>query len=294
MSTRLPQVFPLLCLLLSFISLSAQSYVPVVINGEVFFRTELETSEGIIAAEVTVANFIKIEGQLYNRVFFKRGFGADQLVGYLRENPGTSEIYFRTVDDPQEYLIFDLRLEEGDMINLQARWCDGQAGDMATVVAVNQVGDLRELVFDREVGDTEFCEPLRFLEGVGPNATLIYPLFRDAILENGTAQRICFASHENIIFYPSNSNVDLCGGSITSTDEVAENSLRVFPNPAQDQINFSKLPANSSLQVFTSQGQLLGTYPASPTIDCSHWPSGMYLVKVNAAAQSSSIRVLKM
>lgn len=283
-----------IAILLSCLALQSQNYIPVVINGEVFFRTELETSEGILAAEVTVANFIKIDGQLYNRVFFKRGFGADQLVGYLREDPGTSEIYFRTTDDPQEYLIFDLRLEEGDMINLNARWCDGQAGDMATVVEVNQIGELRELVFDREVGDTEFCEPLRFLEGVGPNATLIYPMFRDAILENGTAQRICFASHENIIFYPSNSNVDLCGGSITSTNEIEETSMRVFPNPVRDQINITDLPANSTVDVFTSQGQRLGSYPSETRIDCSQWQSGLYLLHVNTGEGITALRVLKL
>ncbi len=283
-----------IAIVLSSLALQGQNYIPVVINGEVFFRTELETSEGILAAEVTVANFIKIDGQLYNRVFFKRGFGADQLVGYLREDPGTSEIYFRTIDDPQEYLIFDLRLEEGDMINLNARWCDGQSGDMATVVEVNQIGELRELVFDREVGDTEFCEPLRFLEGVGPNATLIYPMFRDAILENGTAQRICFASHENIIFYPSNSNVDLCGGSITSTNEIEETSMRVFPNPVRDQINITDLPANSTVDVFTSHGQRLGSYPSEARIDCSQWQSGLYLLHVNVGIEITALRVLKL
>lgn len=280
--------------LLSTLAASSQSYIPVVINAEVFFRTELETSEGIIASEVTVANFEKINGQLYNRVFFKRGFGADQLVGYLREDPGTSQIHFRTIDDPQEYLIFDLELEEGDTISLNARWCDGQPGDVATVVEVNQVGDLRELVFDREIGDTEFCEPLRFLESVGPNATLIYPIFRDAIQENGTAQRICHASHANIIFYPPNTNVDLCGDAITSTDDINVDKVIIFPNPATDQINISGLSADDQIEVYTSQGQLLGSYPTATSLDCSNWPSGLYWIQVSTETGRERLRLLKL
>ena len=274
--------------------LSGQSYTPVVINGEVFFRTELETSAGIVASEVTVANFEKINGQLYNRVFFKRGFGADELVGYLREDPGTSEIYFRTVGDPQEWLVMDLRLDVGDEITLAARWCDGLPGDVATVVAVNEVEGFREVVFDREVGESEFCEPLRFLEGVGPNATLIFPLLRNAIPENGSAQRICHASHENIIYYPANSDVDLCGDAITSTDDLSVNTVKVFPNPVQDQLTIEGLPAEATISVFDSRGALMGQFPAQETLDCSRWPSGLYVLRASQAGAIYQARFLKL
>ena len=42
-----------------FNTLGAQNYIPVIINGEVFFKTELETSDGLVLSEVTVANFEK-------------------------------------------------------------------------------------------------------------------------------------------------------------------------------------------------------------------------------------------
>ena len=279
--------------LFAFLSISAQTYTPVVINAEVFFRTELETSEGIIATEVTVANFEEIDGQLYNRVFFKRGFGADELVGYLREDPGTSEIYLRSLTDPTEFLVHDLRLEVDDVISLQARWCDGQSGDEARVVAVNEVDGRREIVFDRLVGDTEFCEPLRFLEGVGPNATLIFPFLRDAIPENGTAQRICHASHDNIIFYPINTDTDFCGDAITSTAGLAPTFGRVFPNPASQQIFLEDLPPATSVQVINGQGQLIGSYQEPTSIDCSNWPAGMYFLQLQNGDSQVVQKLLK-
>ena len=280
--------------LLSCLSVSAQTYTPVVINAEVFFRTELETIDGVIASEVTVANFEEINGQLYNRVFFKRGFGADELVGYLREDPGTSEIYFRSLTDPTEWLVHDLRLEVDDLINLQARWCDGQSGDEARVVAVNDVDGRRELVFDRLVGDSEFCEPLRFLEGVGPNATLIFPLLRDAIAENGTAQRICHASHDNVIFYPINTETDFCGDAITDTDKLVESFGRIFPNPAQDQIFLTELPTATSVRVMNSHGQVVLELHSPTTNDCSTWPHGVYFLHLQSAGSQAIEKIIKM
>lgn len=278
---------------LSFHALISQIYTPIVINGEAFFSTELETSNGPLSAEVTVANFEKINGQLYNRVFFKRGFGADELIGYLREDPGTSQVYFRTTDNEQEFLVFDLELEVGDEITLQARWCDGQAGDLATVVAVNDVDGLKEIVFDREVGDNDICEQLRFLESVGPSATLIFPIFRDAIAENGTAQRICHASHNAVIYYPANSDVDFCGGNITSSEEAEQATMRIFPNPAADQIYFADFPPNAMVQVFNNQGQSLGVFPTSKALNCSNWPSGVYAIRLLHTNQQKGFRLIK-
>ena len=287
--------YTLTVIFLCFIyNLWCQDYIPVVINGEAFFRTELETSDGILAAEVTVANFEKIDGQLFNRVFFKRGFGADELVGYLREDPGTGSIFLRTVDNPQEWLVMDLSLEVGDMISLSARWCDGQPGSIATVIAVNDIDGLREIVFDREVGDTEFCEQLRFLESVGPNATLIFPFFRDAIAENGTAQRICHASHENIIYYPADSDVDFCGDAITSTETPNNISIQLFPNPAYDQFRVKGLAPESWFRIFDGQGKTLGIFTATQTINCANWPSGMYHLQLLSTNKKEIARILKL
>ena len=292
MTSLLRLAFSLLFCLF-FHALIGQVYTPIVINGEAFFSTELETSNGPLSAEVTVANFEKINGQLYNRVFFKRGFGADELIGYLREDPGTSQVFFRTTDNEQEFLVFDLELEVGDEITLQARWCDGQAGDLATVVAVNDVDGLKEIVFDREVGDNDICEQLRFLESVGPSATLIFPIFRDAIAENGTAQRICHASHNAVIYYPANSDVDFCGGNITSSEEAEQAAMRIFPNPAADQIFFADFPPNAMVQVFNNQGQSLGVFTTNEALNCSNWPSGVYAIRLLHTSQQKGFRLIK-
>jgi hypothetical protein len=259
----------------------AQGYIPVVINGEVFFSTQLETSEGIVPAEVTVANFEKINGQLYSRVFFKRNLEADMFIGYLREDPGVGTIYFRTTTNPQEYLVYDISLEVGESVALSARWCDGFVGDVATVVSVSETDGLREVVFDRQIGDDLICETLTFLEGVGPSASLIFPVFRTAIAENGIAQSICHASHEAIIYYPSGTDTDFCGGTITSTDiSVEDNKIEVFPNPVSNLLQLRGLPEGCVVTVRNGYGQVVPAVFNGYSVNSSKWLAGLYVLVV--------------
>lgn len=285
------RIIVILSALFIFSPAFTQNYLPVVINGEVFFKTELETSEGIVPAEVTIANFEKINGQLYNRVFFKRNLEADMFIGYLREDPGTGEIYFRTITNPQEFLVYDISLEVGESIILNARWCDGVAGDVATVVSVTETEGLREVVFDRQIGNDLICETLTFIEGVGPSASLIFPIFRNAIAENGVAQSLCHASHEAVIYYPAGTDTDLCGAGITSTDIPAQaDAIKVFPNPVSTQLQVSGLPAGSTIVVYNGYGQVIPSVFTGQHFDSSKWPAGLYVLEIELPSGERVVR----
>lgn len=285
------RIIVILSALFIFSPAFTQNYLPVVINGEVFFKTELETSEGIVPAEVTIANFEKINGQLYNRVFFKRNLEADMFIGYLREDPGTGDIYFRTITNPQEFLVYDISLEVGESIILNARWCDGVAGDVATVVSVTETEGLREVVFDRQIGNDLICETLTFIEGVGPSASLIFPIFRNAIAENGVAQSLCHASHEAVIYYPAGTDTDLCGAGITSTDIPAQaDAIKVFPNPVSTQLQVSGLPAGSTIVVYNGYGQVIPSVFTGQHFDSSKWPAGLYVLEIELPSGERVVR----
>ncbi|WP_367392817.1 T9SS type A sorting domain-containing protein [Lewinella sp. LCG006] len=285
------RIIVILSALFIFSPAFTQNYLPVVINGEVFFKTELETSEGIVPAEVTIANFEKINGQLYNRVFFKRNLEADMFIGYLREDPGAGEIYFRTTTNPQEFLVYDISLEVGESIILNARWCDGVAGDVATVVSVTETVGLREVVFDRQIGNDLICETLTFIEGVGPSASLIFPIFRNAIAENGVAQSLCHASHEAVIYYPAGTDTDLCGAGITSTDIPAQaEAIKVFPNPVSTQLQVNGLPAGSTIVVYNGYGQVIPSVFTGQHLDSSKWSAGLYVLEIELPSGERVVR----
>lgn len=279
---------------LSPLFLLAQDYTPVIINGGVFFKTELLTSDGLIAAEITVANFEKINGELYNRVFFKRGLEADMLIGYFREDNASGQLHYRPLTGNTDILVYDISLEVGDVIELPARWCDGQNNDQAEVVSVSEVDGLRQLVFDREVGEGDLCQTLTFLEGVGPSATLMFPYFRDAIIQNGVAQRICHASHEGEIYYPGDVEVDLCGFATVDTEDFRKLELKVFPNPVNDQLKIEHFNPGDEIRVFNFTGQQLAYFAATSTIDTGSWPDGIYFIQLTSSDGATKVaRVIK-
>lgn len=271
----------ILALLFWASTIHAQSFTPIIINGQVFFKTEMETSAGPVFSEVTVANFEKIDGVLYNRVFLKKGFEPDVFVAYVREDPGTGRLYYRALDNDTDILVYDISLEVGDVINLPARWCDGLSTDDAMVTEVIEEEGRREVVFNRSVGEDDICEPLRFIEGVGPAASVIFPYFQNALVENGAALRLCHAAHEAVAYYPFDSNTDLCGLDITSTSEASVQTLNVFPNPAYASI---QIPVEQieSITVYNTLGQMLinKTQITSQNLDISSLNKGYYQLLV--------------
>ncbi|MEM1215801.1 MAG: T9SS type A sorting domain-containing protein [Bacteroidota bacterium] len=271
-----------LALLLTLMTgyLTGQNYTPVIINGEVFFKTELLTDEGLVSSEVTVTNLITLDDVFYVRVFLRRGFEPDMLVGYLREDPGTSELFFRGLTGAQEELIYTMDLEVDDQISLPARWCDGQSGDLATVVATHTVEGRKEIVFDRQVGTGELCETLTFLEGVGPSATVMYAYLRDQPIQNGAAQRLCHAFRTDGVFYPTTTDTDFCGLMIVNTEEeLASTQLRMWPNPVTEAVHFAGLAPDDRVHVFNAQGQLITQLRTDGPLDVSAWAAGVYVVR---------------
>lgn len=270
-----------LALVLPILSTNAQNYVPIIINGEVFFKTELETAQGLVLAEVTVANFEDVGGQLYNRVFFNRNNQGDMLVGYLREDPAAGQLYFRTSAAAADVLVYDISLEPGETVTLSARWCDGLPGDVATVVAADTVDGRRRVTFNRQVGNNDICEPLTFLEGVGPNASVIFPYFRNAVPQNGVAMRLCHASREAIIFYPTGQGADFCGIDITDEESpTLLSDVRVFPNPFTDGLHVTTTAPVRMATLFGASGQRLLTTIDPSHIDTQSLPPGLYVLQI--------------
>lgn len=280
------------------LQLAAQSsFTPVIINGQVFFKTELErTNDEVIFAEVTVTEFEQLGEVFYNRAFFKRGFEADMLVGYLREVPEEGQLFFRPLTSNEDILVYDISLEVGDQLTLAARWCDDENSNIAEVLRVDEVDNRRVLTFNRLVGESAICDTLRFIEGVGPSASVIFPHFQDAVVDNGAAMRICHASNNNVIFYPSSGEEDFCGLMITDTEDLdISAAFRAFPNPTRGIIQLSIPFAAGTLTLFDMYGQVLTQHAYQQTLDLSSYPAGIYVINWQAENGGSSqlMRIVK-
>ncbi len=255
-------------------------FTPVILNGEVFYKVELELAEGAIVSEVTIGDFDVLDGQVYQRAFLKRGFNADELIGHVREDPSIGQVVFRPLNG-NDQLSYDISLSVGESIDLNARWCDGQGDNTATVVSEEEDEEGRKvLTFDRQVGGAEICETLQFIEGIGPSAGIILPYFVGNDLTTGVALRICHVSRGGEIFYPMDVVFDLCGVPTTDTGEAERQVFRVFPNPVINQLQLPDVLAEDQLELFDLMGRSLRQWQGQETINMADLPLGMYLLEV--------------
>lgn len=71
---------------------------------------------------------------------------------------------------------------------------------------------------------------------------------------------------------------------IIGMEEWNENSIRIFPNPTSDKINFSS-PLEQDVQVviYSSTGQMLRRQhvSTSESVDVSALPKGLYIIRIN-------------
>lgn len=85
-------------------------------------------------------------------------------------------------------------------------------------------------------------------------------------------------------------------GPAASVNELEQFDFTVAPNPAQDQIKvFGEFDANATAQLLDASGRVMETLNVSngQTIDISNLNSGMYLLTINNAGQTTTKTVVK-
>lgn len=262
-------------------ALGAQ-FQAVLEGTEVLYKLELILADGSTTlGEITVAEPSVVNGRFYRKVFFRYGLGGDTVVGYVREDTSTGELWFLKGQE-DEVKMHDLNLEPGDSIPVPGSWCQGP-DSFAHVLSAGMEDGRWTITFDRTFGGDAFCEPLRYIEGVGPNASFFYPFLPDAILP-GQAYRICRMRQDGALVYPAGALTDFCGLA-TPTDEEPRFAadFKAYPNPCSGILHVALAAPTSQLRLYDSRGSLMlsrllsATEPESTAeLDLSLLPAGIY------------------
>ncbi len=232
-------------------------FEPVLTNGEVLFKLEIALPDGSTElGEITVAEPIVVNGRFYRKVFFRYGTGGDSVIGYLREDTASGELWFLLESDQSEVKVQDLTLEPGDEITVPGSWCGPGSDATAQVVSAGIINDRWTVTFDRTFGDGDaFCETLQYIEGVGPNATIFYPYFAPTAELPGTAYRLCRMRRNGALIYPSpDATVDDCDLATPAEEAPRQNRLRAYPNPASETLTLDRLPADAGFWILADAG----------------------------------------
>ncbi len=118
-------------------------------------------------------------------------------------------------------------------------------------------------------------------------------------IENGSVF-LDYSIGETIVFSITETDYNLTQGYLQPyevyanviSDEEKE-TIRVFPNPANDQINI--LAGNEIIQSITGtdlSGKII-SIPLSAQIDISEWTSGIYFLSILTSTQKFQIKIVK-
>jgi len=222
---------------------------------------------------------IKTPDSLYSKLYLI-GYYPTEYMGEVYEDTITGKIWYRYHDSGEEKLIMDMSLSVGDTFQIAP-------GVWNTVDSVFYQGGRKIIRFDLQ---TKWDEPVLFIEGVGPNISLFYP-----IVDYDGNYAACKYDLDNLVYVNNNPNFINCEPKpVGISDEPEFARIRIYPNPASSELNV-ELPGNSQTNVklilsdFTGrilkQRQFSGS---KQTISLTDLKSGIYFVSITTRQQYHS------
>ncbi len=216
---------------------------------------------------------------VYAELYLKY-FSNTEHFGRIREDTISGKLWYiphhsiPPFNYPEEILIMDLTLEVGDIFDFGWR--------SNTVDSVYFSDDGRKIIrFDGgHFSPNYWNETTRFIEGVGPNSSVIWPA--------GNPYVTCKYDNDELVYVNSNSLFNGCLPLDTGLDPELGNGFRVrlYPNPATEvlhlDIDHSLLPT-SEITIYNISGVALKHKHLQGyhhKIDLSAFNKGLYLVSI--------------
>jgi len=184
---------------------------------------------------------------IYTELISNIFFSPEEPMGKIREELNTGRLWYKRPSHDSEILIMDMTLALGDTFEIDA-------GHWVMVDSVFYLDNRKVIRFDMDSG---WDEKIMFIEGVGPNISIIYRY--DGY---STFYASCkYQDNELIYVNDNNAYFEGCQPSTVGINNlVLEPDIKISPNPARDELNIS-LPDNfqdcQTISIFDLSGRLL-------------------------------------
>ena len=269
------RLYTLLALLLMAggIKTQAQNYVPMLQEDNEWHTLDAQvcSSQPLRGYNTLVHRLSEdtlIDGVRYTKVMQTvNDVGTSTLAALLREEDGKVwEKYGST-----EVLLYDFTANLGD--SLVCGYGDYFVVDS---ISIEQIGgvDRKKFWFGLEydfIGDPYAMET--WIEGIGSDLGLLF--CGSYYFCGGYYRALCF--HQNGELVWQNPEYDAC--LITDVEEIHDNELTVYPNPAKNLVRINGVEA-AEVQVYNALGQMVKTVQGSNEIDVSGLVEGVYMVRI--------------
>lgn len=127
------------------------------------------------------------------------------------------------------------------------------------------------------------------VEGVGPTSGFLAPVCRNGCPE-------CSYSLTRFTMNGDTLYQGTCSIATAAPAPAAPSSLQLMPNPVNDRLHLSGLPAAAELSIFDALGRQVFAAPVQGPeleLDCSQWTGGLYFLRMESpASQPTGTRFL--
>ncbi len=257
------------------VNLSAQ-YQPIYKDTSTYFKITMEVFDAAYGGvELRFEGDSVVNNITYKKVYFYNSIR--DLVGLMREDSLSSKAWFYGSNDTAERLIMDLDLNVGDTFDISSPFFYYSEEDLAIVDSVTTWNGRKVITFSGKFGGGFISQRLKFIEGVGPNASLMYLTNEQFNLALLTCEK--YENEVPVFKYFPGLNDCLQGGG--AVDEVSDrNPIDIFPNPFDNEITIKGNSGYSGIQfqLYDINGKRLfnSHVSANNIIDLAGLSSGIY------------------
>ncbi len=286
------------------LNLNAQDYqyIPLVKPGIQIWTTTAAT-EGYrhynrfaLTEEDTI-----IEGDNYKKLYWFQDSIFNPLtaecIGGLREN-AQKQVFYKGKSgyDNEGWingLICDFSLSVGDTFKVNP-YADYYVKVLAIdTVEINNILR-REILIGGNFEESQ--EAFKFIEGIGNNLGLLFDNIMSFITGGGSGKLFCY-EHNGDLQYMSN-DITNCSNPYVGLPNILteDNSITLYPNPTNKEVNISSENIINSIELFNSLGQKVyqtNLKAKGKTIDVNSFSKGVYVIVVNTDKGYSRKKLIK-
>jgi hypothetical protein len=252
-----------------------------IVKNEVFDMAIIDT---LFLADTIIKNAVTYQKVIYKAGRFDKN---NHIAGYFREDTTLGKAWFWGYNDTAEYLIMDLSLNVGDSIYVKMAFADNA---YAQVTNVEYLDGRKTLTTNYHFGGGFISKDLKFIEGVGPNATVMYQIDESTAFEIGQlfGYLVCKQYNNLELVYAWDTVNYECGRLFDNIYEKSKAQVTVFPNPVNDLLNIKLLKnTQSPVTIYNAFGGIvmyIALADNPTTINVSNFTPGLYYIKVGVNA----------
>ncbi len=245
-----------------------------------FFHKFALTDEDTILDNVTYKKLYKFRDNEFNP-------STSQFIGGIRED-STKRVYYKSVYHPYytvgSTMLCDFSLSVGDTFSVNDFSVDTVVCQISSIDTINYEGVPRR-TFTVKSNSYPNYYLATWIEGIGNYDGLLYDMTTRLVGLDFLGRLRCYIHNGTLLYHKYSNGINDCITPIMGIEDVLhDNSITLYPNPSNREINISSENIINSIEIFNSLGQRVYysvVNSNTKTIDISSFVNGVYILGIN-------------